>query len=114
MHTRRDVLLAALAVPAAFAKDRTTFEISVEGYIFQQYAERQKKPLADVIPEVLPMVRAAGFRNVELSPAFFAPEFRSHTVSLLHSLDLRMPSIYVGGAMHTREDAERTTQTALE
>jgi inosose dehydratase len=88
--------------------------MSVEGYIFQQYAQSHKKPLGDVIPEVLPMIRSAGFNNVELNPAFFAPEFRDRTISLLRSLDLRMPSIYVGGAMHSGPDADRTTTMALE
>jgi sugar phosphate isomerase/epimerase len=86
----------------------------VEGYIFQQYAQRSKKPLAVVIPEVLPMAREAGFRNIELNPAFFTPEIRDRTVALLHSLDLRMPSTYVGGAMHTEANAARTIASALE
>jgi inosose dehydratase len=114
MTTRREALMTALAAPFAFAKEPGAFEISVEGYIFQQYAQRKKKPLAEVIPEVLPMARAAGFTNVELNTAFFTPELRDRTIALLHSIGLRMPSIYVGGAMHTEEDANRTIANALE
>jgi inosose dehydratase len=114
MMNRRDVLLTALATPAAFGNSSTPLQMSVEGYIFQQYAQSKKKPLGDVIPEVLPMARSAGFRNVELNPSFFTPGLRDRTLSLLRSLDLRMPSIYVGGAMHTEADANATVAAALE
>jgi inosose dehydratase len=88
--------------------------ISAEGYIFQQYAERQKKPLADVIDDIFPMVRRAGFHNVEFNPAFFAPELRDRVLGALRSNDLSMPSVYVGGGMHTKALAERTTELALQ
>jgi inosose dehydratase len=114
MITRRNVLSTALAAPLALAKPVAAREMAVEGYIFQQYAQRNKKTLADVIPEVLPMARSAGFKNVELNAAFFTPDVREHTLSLLRSLDLWMPSIYVGGAIHTEIDAARTIATAVE
>jgi sugar phosphate isomerase/epimerase len=114
MITRRQVLLSALAAPLSWAETPTRFQISVEGYIFQQYAQKKNRPLAEVIPEVLPMARSAGFRNVELNPAFFTPEIRDHTIGLLRSLGLRMPSIYVGGAMHTPAGASHTIADALE
>lgn len=114
MITRREAFLTGLAAPLALAKGSTAMEISVEGYIFQQYAQRNKKTLAAIIPEVLPMARAAGFRNIELNPAFFAPGIRERTLSQLRSLDLRMPSIYVGGAVHTEADADRTIARAVE
>jgi sugar phosphate isomerase/epimerase len=113
MMTRRDLLLGAAGAPLALAQKPATFDISVEGYIFQQYAQREKKSLAEVVPEALRMARAAGFKNVELSPPFFAGEMRDSTLSLLGSLGLRMPSIYVGGAIHTKADADRTIDSAL-
>jgi inosose dehydratase len=88
--------------------------MSVEGYIFQQYAARQKKPLGDVLDEVFGMAHAAGFHNIEVNQGFFTPELRERTLSLLKTNDLRMPSVYVGGAMHTRETAGATTARALE
>ncbi|MGI9073287.1 MAG: sugar phosphate isomerase/epimerase family protein [Bryobacteraceae bacterium] len=88
--------------------------MAVEGYIFQQYAESLKKPLEAVVGEVLPMARAAGFRNIELSPAFFPPEGRDRTVWILRSQGLLTPSLYVGGSMHERDEADRTIATALE
>jgi sugar phosphate isomerase/epimerase len=114
MTTRRRILLTALAAPLALAKSPARYEIAIEGYIFQQYAEKKKKPLAEIIPEVLPMARAAGFANIELNPAFFTLAVRSRTLALLTSLGLRMPSIYVGGPMHTVDDASRTIASAIE
>jgi len=111
--TRREILLAAggsLFSSAAVPR----LELSVEGYIFQQYAESLKRPLADVIPEVLPMASAAGFRNIELNPVFFQPDVRDRTLALLRSQGLRMPSVYVGGPMHEKDGADQTIARALE
>jgi len=88
--------------------------MAVEGYIFQQYAQSLKQPLQGVMSQVLRMARTAGFRNIELNPAFFAPEGRDQTLSLIRLLDLRMPSLYLGGSMHETEGANRAIATALE
>jgi inosose dehydratase len=110
MTSRRELLLAALAA----AWPNAASDLSVEGYIFQQYAERQKKPLAEVIPEVLAMARKSGFSNIELSPAFFAGKLRESTLGALRSQNLRMPSMYVGGAMHSKALADQTIANALD
>jgi inosose dehydratase len=86
----------------------------VEGYIWQQYAERQNKQLADVLDETFRMARRAGFHNVELNQGFFTPELRSRVERLLRANDLAMPSVYVGGAMHEEGAARETTRLALE
>jgi inosose dehydratase len=111
--TRRELLLALTAAGVCSATTRKS-AMAVEGYIFQQYAQSLEKPLRDVIHEVLPMARAAGFRNIELSPAFFPPGGRDITLSILRSQSLLMPSLYVGGSLHERDGAERTIAMALE
>lgn len=111
--TRREWVLLTAAGALSSAAERTS-RMSVEGYIFQQYAERQKKPLRDVIDEIFPMVQHAGFHNVELNPAFFAPELRDRVLAALRAHSLSMPSVYVGGGMHEEALAEKTTQQALE
>jgi len=88
--------------------------MAVEAYIFQQYAQSLHRPLQDVIGQVLPMARAAGFRNIELNSGFFAPEIRDRVLSLVQSQGLRMPSLYVGGSMHEKAEADRTIAAALE
>ena len=110
--TRRSALLALTTTPL-FPRQRDS-RMSVEAYIFQQYAARQKKRLADVLDEAVEMAHAAGFHNIELNQLFFTPDIRERTVALLRAKKLRMPSVYVGGTMHTKEAAEATTATALE
>jgi inosose dehydratase len=108
--TRRELLFAALAA----AWPNAASDLSVESYIFLQYAERQKKPLADVIPEALSISRKAGFKNIELSPYFFAGKLRDITLAALRAENLSMPSMYVGGAMHSKVFADQTIADALE
>jgi inosose dehydratase len=117
--TRRELIFSTAAATTAPAAPSTsqlfvTSQLSVEAYIFQQYAQRARKPLGEVLAEVIPMARAAGFHNVELNQAFFTPELRPRTIALLHANRLRMPSVYVGGAMHETAAAEKTIALALE
>jgi inosose dehydratase len=109
--TRRQAL-ALLAATSIHARPSAA-RLSVEGYIFQQYAAREKKKLGDVLAEVFTMARTAAFHNIEINHAFFAAELHERTLALLHAQQWKMPSVYVGGAMHTKEAAEATTARAL-
>lgn len=112
---RRDLLLLGpAAVLAMAAKRYQSSRLSVEGYIFQQYAQRQHKKLGDVLDEIFPMARDAGFQNIELNQGFLTPELRNRVLELVTINRLRMPSVYVGGSMHRRDLAERTISRALE
>lgn len=111
--SRRTVLLAGAAtVLSASSEPRS--RMSVEGYIWQQYASRQKKSLGEVLDEVIPMARRAGFHNIELNQEYFAPALRERTVQLVRENGLSMPSVYVGGAMHEAKRAEETIARALD
>jgi inosose dehydratase len=112
--TRRAFLYTAGASVAAVAAAAPHSQLSVEGYIFQQYASRQKKPLSGVIDEVIPFAREAGFKNIELNQEFFAGGLRERVVSLLRSNQLSMPSVYVGGTLHETKLADAAIQKALE
>ena len=111
--TRRELLLGATAAGVCYPKTPKSV-MAVEGYIFQQYAESLHRPLRETIAQVLPMARAAGFRNIELNPAFFETGGSDATLSLIRSLGLRMPSLYVGGSLHVQEGADQTIAAALE
>jgi inosose dehydratase len=113
MNATRRQALFSMASSLLFARSSGS-RMSVEGYIFQQYATRQKKPLGDVLAEVFGMAHAAGFHNIEINHGFFTSELRERTLALLKANELRMPSVYVGGAMHTRDAAAATTARALE
>ena len=111
---RREALLAGLALAGVAAKRYSARRLSVEGYIWQQYAERQNKKLADVLDQIFPMARAAGFHNIELNQGFFTPELRARTLRLVKANGLAMPSVYVGGPTYERSLAERTIAQAIE
>lgn len=114
MNRRELLLMGPAALLSMAAKRYQASRLSVEGYIFQQYAERQHKRLGDVLDEIFPMARNAGFRNIELNQGFLTPELRSRVLELVRANSLRMPSVYVGGPMHQRTLAERTIRQALE
>lgn len=100
------------AVPLLASEQRSV--LAAEGYIFQQYAGKLHRRLETIIPEVLEMCESAGFRNVELNPSFFPPQSRGRTLDTIRRHNLHMPSVYVGGALHTTEAADRTIADALE
>ncbi|HEY7210385.1 MAG TPA: sugar phosphate isomerase/epimerase [Bryobacteraceae bacterium] len=111
--TRRDLLLASAVGAARTLSGAGQSRLSVEAYIFQQYAQRQHKKLSDVLAEAIPMARRAGFHNIELNGEFFAPEVESQTLALVRSSGLKMPSVYSGGALHDPELAQQTIERAL-
>src|SRR6202051_3126337 len=97
--TRRQALLAGAAGLVCAAGNQTS-RLSLEGYIWQNYASREKKPLADLLEELFAGATYAGFRNIELNDGFFTMELRDKVIALTRSNRLLMPSVYVGGAMH--------------
>lgn len=113
MITRRQMLALSAVAPACFAQASAS-ELAVEGYIFQQYAQWVKQPLKAILPKAFAMARAAGFTNIELNSAFFPVSQRAETLDLLRSQHFRMPSVYVGGALHEKAAADTTIATALE
>ncbi|MBV8706463.1 MAG: sugar phosphate isomerase/epimerase [Acidobacteriaceae bacterium] len=110
---RRELLLTGIAATLRAAGNSPS-RLSMEAFIFQQYAYRQGKKLGNVLDEVIPMARAAGFRNIELNAEFFAPEIRTRTLNLVRSSKLSMPSVYVGGVLHEEAPAAETIQKAVE
>src|SRR5579883_2240141 len=98
--TRREALFASLAVPLARAFGAEESRVCAASYIFQQYAERQHKTLADVLDEVIPMTRQAGFHSIELMSGFFTPELSARTLALVRQNRLQLPSVYSGGVLH--------------
>jgi inosose dehydratase len=112
LKTTRREFAALLAAAAASAKPALS-RLSVESYIFQQYAQRLKKPLGDVLDEIFPMTRQAGFTNIELNQQFLTESLREKTLALVRANGLSMPSVYGGGAMHERALADATIADVL-
>jgi inosose dehydratase len=109
--TRRQALLTTLAAAASGAKRS---RLSLEGYIWQNYAAREKKPLAELLEELFATAPYGGYQNIELNNGFFGPATRDKVLELTRKHKLRMPSVYVGGGMHETALADKTIERALE
>jgi len=116
---RREALYAGVA-PILWTlvkgppSQRTSSRLSVEGYIWQQYAERQNKQLADVLDEIFPMARKAGYHNVELNHTFFTAELRPRGRATASGKRSRH-ALGVCGRRHARRRSGRETiRLALE
>jgi sugar phosphate isomerase/epimerase len=96
------------------ASGKAPSRLSLEGYIWQNYASREKRPLAELLDELFATAPYAGFQNIELNHGFFGPALKDRVLALTRSHRLLMPSVYVGGAMHERELADKTIARALE
>jgi sugar phosphate isomerase/epimerase len=111
--TRRQALLAG-AAGALAAAEKAPSRLSFAGYIWQNYAAREKKPLAELLDELFATAPYGGFENIELSNPFFEPALKDRVVGLIRSNHLSTPSIYVGGPTHEKELADKTIARALE
>jgi inosose dehydratase len=109
---RRALLSGAASLLAAAEKGRS--RLTFAGYIWQNYAAREKKPLADMLDELFATAPYGGFENVELSNPYFEPNLVDRVVALIRSTGLSTPSVYSGGAMHEKELADKTIARALE
>ena len=111
--TRRQALLAGAAGVLA-AAEKPPSRLSLAGYIWQNYAAREKKPLTELLDELFATAPYGGFENIELSNPFFEPALKDRVVALIRSNGLSLPSIYVGGPTHEKQLADRTIARALE
>ena len=116
--TRREMILSGTAGLLSFASAARAAEthsrMSVEGYIFEQYMAQKKEKLADGLDEIFAMIRGAGFHNIELNNGFITPDLRDRVLSMIQSNGLKMPSVYVGGAMHEGALAEKTIADSVQ
>jgi sugar phosphate isomerase/epimerase len=111
--TRRQALLAGCAGILQAAAPGAS-RLSLEGYIWQNYASREKKPLVDLLEELFAGASYAGFQNIELNDGFFTAQLKDKVLALTRSNRLAMPSVYVGGTMHEADLADGTIARALE
>ncbi len=112
--TRRQALLGTAAVSLLKAAGKERSRLSLEGYIWQNYASREKKPLVEMLDELFATAPYAGFQNIEVNNGFFTPALKDKVIDLTRRNHLLMPSVYVGGAMHEKELADQTIARALE
>ncbi len=86
----------------------------VQSFIWTQQLRAQNKALGDALDEIFATARNAGFRHMELMPAFLEPDVTQRTLGLLKKHSLRAPIVYFGGPMHEPAAAEKTIARAVE
>jgi inosose dehydratase len=96
------------------AAGKTPSRLSLEGYIWQNYAALKKRPLAEMLDELFATAPYGGFESIELNNGFFTPALRDKVIALSRANHLSMPSVYVGGSLRDRAAAQQTTAHALE
>jgi sugar phosphate isomerase/epimerase len=89
-------------------------KLSVEGYIWIQRFDAQKKTIAEGVEEALAAFHRAGYRRVELSSDFFKSEVRAKTLELLSKYHLRPETTYAGSTMHEPQAAQASVAEILE
>lgn len=108
---RREALAALLTTPVLAKPDS---RLSMEGWIWMNLAQREKRSLADMLDELFVSAPTAGFKNLELNDGFFTSSTRTKTLALVDKHQLRMPSVYVGGALYHEGDADKVIEKALD
>lgn len=100
------VAAANLAAPRVLAADRKHVHLSTNSYSWGVFYQREGKNFAADLDAGLADVRASGLDGYE--PGGGSPEEVEKLIPLLRRHSLEMRSIYVGSALHTKEDADRS------
>jgi inosose dehydratase len=110
---RREFLPAIFAGSACFGAPRES-QLLTQAYVWQQWAASRKQGLSEAIDEMFPATRRAGYRHMELTSVFFAPDIRQRTVELAQASGIDVPIVYHGGVLHEPSAADKTIAEALE
>ena len=110
MNRRQAIAALAASLNANAAGSRLSFQ----GYIWYNMANRAKRSLAEMLEEMFATAPFGGYTNIELSTTFFTPQLQDRVLKLVRYHKLNMPSVYVGGGMHTEALAEKSIARALE
>ncbi len=113
--TRRGALAAAAGWSGSLRAAGSGYapRLAAQTYVWLQDFQSRKLSVAEGIEEAFPAMRRAGFRDVELMPAYLEAKLRERTLRLLKENGLRAPIVYAGGVMHERESAGKTIASAL-
>lgn len=112
MNRRAFLAASTLALPPLRAAAYKPI-FAGQAYVFQQYYGRTKEPLDKHFDEIFQSFRIAGYDRLELTNAFFAPEFTERTAGLLKRHKLKLAIVYNGGPMHTADGADKTIAETL-
>jgi inosose dehydratase len=101
--------LAALAAADAPSSAPPTTRVVAQLYVWTQYYNQRHERLDDYLDEVFAAVGRAGYDAVQgFLNAYDTPAAAESFAARLKQHSLTMPIAYAGGAMHTREDGQKT------
>jgi inosose dehydratase len=111
---QRRTFLQTLLAGSACLGAQPEGRLLAQAYIWQQWSAANKKKLGEAIDEIFPATRRAGFRHMELTDVFFAPDIRERTITLAQSSSIDVPIVYHGGTLHETAAAGKTIADGLE
>jgi inosose dehydratase len=111
---RRTLLQSLIAGGVCLAAPAAEGRVLAQGYVWQQWTSSNKKKLGDAMGEIFPATRRAGYRHMELTSSFFAPDIRERAIDLAQASGIDVPIVYHGGVLHESDAAQKTIAEALE
>jgi len=112
MNRRAFLAVSTVALPQLRADSYKPI-FAGQAYVFQQHYASMKEPIDKHFDEIFQSFRLAGYEHLELTNAFFAPEYTERTAGLLKRHKLKLSIVYNGGPMHTADGAEKTIADTL-
>jgi inosose dehydratase len=112
--TRRDAVATLLASGSLAAAPRYRPLIATQSYVWTQLFDRDKRPLAEGVGDMVAACRRAGYRRIELVSRFLDGAVLEKTHEALRRERLELCGIYADGPMHETGLAEKTTVSVLQ
>lgn len=112
--TRRHLFSTFAVSVAASAKPKYAPRLGSQFYIWTQQFNREKKPLAEGIPEAFAATRRAGFKRIELVSWIFTRELREKTIAAAKEHGLDVPIVYSGARLYDPAAADKAIAQVLE
>lgn len=106
--------MAAALAPLAARNSFYNPTLVLQTYIWLQEIQARKVALGDTLDHVFEGARNAGYRRLEVMPAFVAPELRDRTIALLRKYKLEPLVLYGSGPLHEAAVAGKTREQVLE
>lgn len=116
-HTRREWLFGLTGAALAYSQPRNRMYnplLAVHTSIWQMESELRNVPLAALQEEAFTTIQRAGYRRIELTSDFLAPELRTRTLDLLRRRDLQPAVVAASGPLWDKAAAEDTRDRVLE
>ena len=115
--TRRQWLLGVTGAALAYSQPRNRMYnplLAVHTSIWQTEAAIRKVQLADIEDEAFTSIHRAGYRRLELTSDFLAPDLRTRTLDLLRKRSLQPALVSAAGPLWEKAAAEDSRERVLD